>query len=127
MERQGIKVQSLDFVFSVCVGIYFFSTLWLLCGGAWRKFQGQRMEKSVLRPALMGGFVWAMALVCQTYAMLAVPYAVAYCAVVGGALGVSLLWGILAFGEAAGAWNRRCVAASFAGVFVGIVLLGLSA
>lgn len=63
----------------------------------------------------------------QLYAMTQLPYAVAYCLIVGGGLAVSLLWGTLLFGEAEGLHNKKCLALAFLGVFVGLVLLGIAA
>jgi len=84
------------------------------------------MAKSVLRPPLLAGFVWAGACYCQLYAAVVLPYAVAYCLVVGGGLAVSLLWGVFRFKEATTVRNRRCIACTFVGMLVGIVFLGLA-
>mmetsp|Transcript_11842 Transcript_11842/g.33461 ORF Transcript_11842/g.33461 Transcript_11842/m.33461 type:complete len:523 (+) Transcript_11842:32-1600(+) len=127
MRKAGVHVQGYDSFFSMCVGLYVASTAYLLCGGAWKKYRGQRMEKSVLRPALLSGVIYASASFCFLYAMMIIPYAIGYALGVGGGLAVSLLWGTLAFGEASSPYNRRCVVCSFVGVCVGIVLLGLSA
>jgi len=127
MRRAGHRVEGYDSFFSMCVGLYMASTAWLLCGGAWKKYRGQRMEKSVLRPALASGLIYATACFSFLYAMMIVPYAIGYALGVGGGLAVSLLWGTLVFGEASSPYNRRCVACSFAGVLLGITLLGLSA
>lgn len=126
MSTAGVVVRPYDFAFSVCVGLYCTSTLWLLCGHAWKQYRGLQMDKSVLRPAFLGGFVWALAMVSQLHAFAALPYTVAYCSTVGGAFLVSLLWGVAVFGEAASSRNCRCVAASFVGMLAGIALLGLS-
>ena len=81
----------------------------------------------VLRPALLSGLVYACGLCSFLYAMVALPYAIGYGLGTGGSLAVSLLWGTCVFGEAATAYNRRCVAWSFLGILVGVVLLGASA
>jgi len=127
MKAAGRIVQGFDSFFSMCVGLYLASTLWLLLGGAWKRYRGERMEKSVLRPALGSGLIYAVALFSFLYSMMVLPYAVAYAFTVGGGLAVSLLWGTCVFGEASSPYNRRCVMYSFLGVAVGVVLLGISA
>lgn len=127
MARSGRSVSASDFLFSVCLGIYSSSTIWLLGVGAIKKLQGQRVEKSVLRPALVAGMVWTVGCVCTLHAVQLLPYAVAYCSSAGGALLVSLLWGMFVFNEAEGSHNKRCIFISFIIVFSGMVLLGLSA
>mmetsp|Transcript_114416 Transcript_114416/g.356326 ORF Transcript_114416/g.356326 Transcript_114416/m.356326 type:complete len:483 (-) Transcript_114416:128-1576(-) len=127
MKKAGKHVEGYDSFFSMCVGLYLASTAYMLCGGAWRKYQGQRMEKSVLRPALFSGVIYAVACFAYLFVLMVMPYAVGYALVVGGGLAVSLLWSTLVFGEASSRYNRRCVVCSFLGVGSGIVLLGLSA
>merc|ERR1712048_867886 len=126
MKIAGTTVHSFDFFFSLCIGIFITSTLYLVGGGVWKRLQGLPLEKCVLRPALFSGVVWAVACLAQLYAVLALPYSIAYCCCSGGSLVVSLTWGMLKFGEASSTHNRKCVAISFIGVAIGIILLGLS-
>lgn len=126
IQSAGYTVGGFDYVFSTCLGIFICSSAWLALTGAWRRIQRQPLFKPVLRPAIFAGLMWAASCHCQLYAMSVMPYAVAYCAIVGGGLGVSLLWGVCVFGEAADPYNRKCLAVIFSGIFVGIVLLGLS-
>merc|ERR1712060_357103 len=109
----------------MCVGLYITSTIYLIAGSCWKRYRGQRMEKSVLQPALASGMIYAAACFSFLYALMILPYAVGYALGVGGGLAVSLLWSTLVFGEAASRHNRCCVIFSFVGVFIGIVLLGL--
>lgn len=127
MNRAGLTVSGVDYVFSTCVGIYFFSTVWLILAGALKRIRGQVMQKSVLRPPLLAGAMWTSACCAQLFAQVVMPYAVAYCLTVGGGLTVSLLWGAFWFGEATSRHNRLCVALTFVGVSAGIVLLGIAA
>lgn len=127
MALVGKTVHSSDYLFSVCLGIYASSIAWLLAMSAWKKVRRERLKKSVLRPALLAGCLWAAGCVLQLAAMQLLPYAVAYCTSAGGSLLVSLLWGMLVFGEANTSYNRKCIGASFVFVFAGMVLLGLSA
>lgn len=127
MQNAGHKVSGVDSFFSLCVGLYVCSSFQLVAVGAWMRFRGQRMEKSVLRPALFSGGLYALACQANLYAMMVLPYAVAYALGCGGALAVSQAWGTFYFGEAKSTYNRRCVVCSFAAVLTGIVFLGLSA
>eukprot|EP00439_Symbiodinium_sp_Y106_P031048 s5044_g3.t1 len=97
------------------VGVYLTSTVWLLCAGAYRRYLRQTVEKSVLRPALLSGLLYGLAVLCFLYSMTVLPFAIGYALGCGGALAVSLLWGVLAFGEAASMHNRRCILCSFCG------------
>merc|ERR1740138_379654 len=98
----------------------------LFCGGAWKKYRGRRMEKSVMRPAILSGLIYSAACFLQTYAMGVVPYASGYAMGTAGALSVSLLWGWLAFGEASTVHNRRCMACAFFLVMLGVLALGIA-
>ncbi|CAE7224702.1 tmem144A [Symbiodinium natans] len=127
LEARGFKPSGVDYTFSNCLGIFLCSTTYLLIASGWKRLTRQPLQKPVLRPPLLAGVMWTMACSCQLYAMTQLPYAVAYCLVVGGGLAVSLLWGTLVFGEAAGLHNKKCLALAFLGVFLGLVLLGLAA
>eukprot|EP00746_Dinoflagellata_sp_MGD_P138245 gnl/MRDRNA2_/MRDRNA2_71927_c0_seq1.p1 gnl/MRDRNA2_/MRDRNA2_71927_c0~~gnl/MRDRNA2_/MRDRNA2_71927_c0_seq1.p1 ORF type:complete len:148 (+),score=8.82 gnl/MRDRNA2_/MRDRNA2_71927_c0_seq1:36-479(+) len=127
MKESQSKSDCFDFVFSCCLGIYLTATAWLLVGGSLKRLRRESLAKPVLRPALVGGFTWSIALVFYLYAMQEVPYAVSYCSVTGGALATCLLWGLFCFGEAPGAYNRKLVAASFTCMLIGVVMLGMSA
>ncbi|CAJ1420823.1 unnamed protein product [Effrenium voratum] len=127
LQLEGYKADGIDFFYSMTVGVYVTSTAWLLCGGAYRKYLRQSMEKSVLRPALLSGLLYGCAVLCFLYAMMVLPYAIGYALGCGGGLAVSLLWGVLAFGEASSRHNKLCVMWSFLGVCIGIILLGASA
>lgn len=126
MKVDGWSPHGFDSFFSMSVGIYCSSTLYLVSAGAWKRYRRQRMEKSVLRPALFSGMIYGVACLAYLISMALLPYVVAYASGVGGGLVVSQLWGILFFGEAASTYNRRCVACSFFGVFLGILLLAFS-
>jgi len=127
LQEEGYIASGLDYFYSLTVGVYLTSTVWLLCGGAYRRYLRQTVEKSVLRPALLSGLLYGLAVLCFLYSMTVLPFAIGYALGCGGALAVSLLWGVLAFGEAASMHNRRCILCSFCGVFTGIVLLGAAA
>jgi glucose uptake protein GlcU len=127
MVSAGLKdVQGCATFFSMCMGIFPTSTFWLFCGGAWKKYRGRRMEKSVMRPAILSGLIYSAACFLQTYAMGVVPYASGYAMGTAGALSVSLLWGWLAFGEASTVHNRRCMACAFSLVMLGVLALGIA-
>lgn len=127
LEARGFKPSGVDYAFSNCLGIFLCSTAYLLIAGGWKRLTRQPLQKPVLRPALLAGVMWTLASYFQLYAMTQLPYAVAYCLIVGGGLAVSLLWGTLLFGEAEGLHNKKCLALAFLGVFVGLVLLGIAA
>jgi len=120
-------ITGMDYVFSTCTGIYLWATLYLLLAGGWKRVTNQTMTKSVLRPPLLAGYIWGLSCLCQLYAATVLPYAVAYAVVVGGGLFVSLMWGIFRFGEAKSTHNRKCMAATFLGIFAGVALLGMAA
>lgn len=126
LKASGHSVVGVDFFFGTCLGLFLTSTLWLLGGGAWKRYTRKRLEKSVLRPALFSGLVWGVACMCQLYAVLALPYSVAYCSCSGGSLVVSLIWGMVVFGEANSRHNRQCVGASITFVLLGVTFMGLS-
>mmetsp|Transcript_51347 Transcript_51347/g.121986 ORF Transcript_51347/g.121986 Transcript_51347/m.121986 type:complete len:402 (+) Transcript_51347:297-1502(+) len=126
MAKEGIAVGVTDYLFSECVGIYASSTIWMLLVSAWKKVQGKPMEKSVLRPALVAGLVWTAGALGTLNAMERLPYAIAYCTASGGALMVSLGWGMAIFGEAQGRHNKLCILASFLNIIAGVVCLGCS-
>jgi len=127
MREDCVQVQGFDSFFAMSVGFYVASTAWMLCGGAWKTYQRQRMARPVLRPALASGLIYAAASFSFLFSLMLLPYAVGYALGVGGGLAVSLAWSTFVFGEASSPHNRRCVGASFAGMLFGIVLLGLSA
>jgi len=127
MLAQDIHPDGYDSFFSMAVGLYSSSTLWLMGKGAIFAYRRQRMEKSVLRPALISGIIYGIACICFLIAMVRLPYAVGYALGIGGGLAVSLLWATLVFKEANSRHNRRCVALSFTGVLIGITLLGCAA
>jgi len=127
LKAEHIDVQGFDSFFSLCVGLYICSTAWLICGGAWKYYRGAKMDKAVLRPALLSGVIYGVASFTFLYSLMLLPYAVAYALGVGGALAVSQMWGMLFFGEASTNHNFRCVVCSFMSVVFGIVLLGLAA
>lgn len=127
MRRAGRIVDETDSFFSMCLGLFLASSAWLLCGGVWQKYRGRSLAKSVLRPALLSGILYACACLSFLYTMQFVPYAVGYAVGLGGGLMVSMLWATLVFGEASTPFNRRCIKVSFAGITMGIILLGLSA
>lgn len=127
MRHAGRIVHETDSFFSMCLGLFLASSAWLLCGGVWQKYHGRSLAKSVLRPALLSGILYACACLSFLYTMQVVPYAVGYAVGLGGGLMVSLLWATLVFGEASTQFNRRCIKLSFAGITMGITLLGLSA
>mmetsp|Transcript_4964 Transcript_4964/g.13776 ORF Transcript_4964/g.13776 Transcript_4964/m.13776 type:complete len:478 (+) Transcript_4964:78-1511(+) len=127
MKAEHVQVQGFDTFFSMCVGLYMSSTAYLLLGGAFMRYRGHRMEKSVMRPALMSGVIYAGGSFSFLWAMMLLPYAIGYAMGVGGGLAVSLIWSTCVFGEATTPLNRRCVMLSFVGIISGIVLLGLSA
>merc|ERR1712007_303832 len=54
----GCHPRAFDFVFAVCVGCALTSTLWLLFWSTVKKLQHKRLEKSVLRPALLAGAIY---------------------------------------------------------------------
>jgi len=122
-----VDVKGFDSFFALCVGLYLTSSAWMVCGGAWKRYRGQRMEKSVLRPALVSGIIYAGGSLSFLYAIAILPYAICYAVTIGGGLAVSLLWSVLVFNEARSSHNRRCVLASFVGVLIGVSLLGMSA
>eukprot|EP00747_Dinoflagellata_sp_TGD_P086887 gnl/TRDRNA2_/TRDRNA2_163457_c0_seq2.p1 gnl/TRDRNA2_/TRDRNA2_163457_c0~~gnl/TRDRNA2_/TRDRNA2_163457_c0_seq2.p1 ORF type:complete len:443 (-),score=38.54 gnl/TRDRNA2_/TRDRNA2_163457_c0_seq2:14-1342(-) len=126
LEKAGYKVSGVDYMFSLTSGIFVFSTIWLLIASGIRKMRRLPMQRSVLRPPMLAGLLWFLGSVCQVYAQVEMPYAIAYCFVCGGGLAVSLCWGIFRFKEATTSHNRKCVTLTFAGMFVGIALLGLS-
>eukprot|EP00933_Yihiella_yeosuensis_P080618 TRINITY_DN94079_c0_g1_i1.p1 TRINITY_DN94079_c0_g1~~TRINITY_DN94079_c0_g1_i1.p1 ORF type:complete len:408 (+),score=64.35 TRINITY_DN94079_c0_g1_i1:40-1224(+) len=127
LEAAGIHPTGFDYFFSLSVGLYLSSTLWLLCLGAWKRYRRKRIEKSVLRPALISGILYGCAALSFLYAMMVLPYAIGYAIGCGGGLAVSLIWGVFVFGEAASVHNRRCVLCSFIGILIGIILLGMAA
>ncbi|CAE7567340.1 tmem144A, partial [Symbiodinium sp. KB8] len=107
LEARGFKPSGVDYAFSNCLGIFLCSTAYLLIAGGWKRLTRQPLQKPVLRPALLAGVMWTLASYFQLYAMTQLPYAVAYCLIVGGGLAVSLLWGTLLFGEAEGLHNKK--------------------
>ena len=117
---------SFDYFLSISIGLFMASTCYMLLGGAMRKYQGRKLMKSVLRPALMNGVMWSVASMAQLYAISAMPYAVAYCLVCGGEVAVSLLWGIFVFKEATTRHNLRCTLLAFLGVLAGVALVAAS-
>lgn len=127
MEAAGFQKSGLDFVFSMCVGIFVCATLYMLIFGGWKRLSQRPLHKSVLRPPLLAGVLWSVANSCQCYSTIVLPYAVAYCLCCAGGLGVTLLWGIFRFHEVVSAYNKRCVGLTFLCVVTGIVLLGLAA
>ena len=127
MELQGWTPRGFDSFFSMTVGIYISSTLYLVSAGAWKRYRRQRMEKSVLHPTLFSGMIYGGACLSYLVSMALLPYVAAYAFGVGGGLVVSQLWRTLFFGEAATPYNRRCVACSFCIIILGIVLLAFSA
>jgi len=127
MKERGITVQGFDSFWPMCVGLYVSSTAYLLIGGAFMRYHGKRVEKSVLRPALLSGLIYGGGAFSFLWAMMELPYAVGYAMGVGGGLAVSLMWSTLVFGEASTDHNRKCVLISFFGELTGIIVLGLSA
>eukprot|EP00928_Gymnodinium_smaydae_P061638 TRINITY_DN45679_c0_g1_i1.p1 TRINITY_DN45679_c0_g1~~TRINITY_DN45679_c0_g1_i1.p1 ORF type:complete len:464 (+),score=61.66 TRINITY_DN45679_c0_g1_i1:59-1393(+) len=124
--RMDGDVSPFDFVFSMSMGVYVSATAVLLTTGFWKRVHRQPMQKSVMRPALLAGVVWIFGTVNQLYCNHVMSYTIAFCGIVGGGLVTSLCWGVCCFGEAPGSHNKRCVAASFACVFTGVMLLALS-
>eukprot|EP00929_Paragymnodinium_shiwhaense_P043224 TRINITY_DN22262_c0_g1_i5.p1 TRINITY_DN22262_c0_g1~~TRINITY_DN22262_c0_g1_i5.p1 ORF type:complete len:225 (-),score=26.25 TRINITY_DN22262_c0_g1_i5:176-850(-) len=127
MEAAGLKPVPFDFVFAVCVGCALTSTVWLTFWSSVKRYNKKPLDKSVLRPALAAGAIYYMALMLEYYALAQLPYAVAYTTCTGLALAASMGWAILAFDEMKGPHNRLMAALSFAGVFIGAVLLALAA
>ncbi|CAJ1373815.1 unnamed protein product [Effrenium voratum] len=126
LSQENVTFSPFDYFLSISVGLFMSSTAYMLLGGAMRKYQGKKMMKSVLRPALLNGIMWSIASMAQLYALAVMPYAVAYCLVCGGEVAVSLLWGIFVFNEAATPHNFRCTMLAFSGVLVGVVLVAAS-
>ncbi|CAE7367359.1 Tmem144 [Symbiodinium natans] len=126
MKEQRVVFSPFDYFLSISVGLFMASTAYMFAGGAFRKLQGKKMKKSVLRPALLNGMMWSAASMAQLYALAEMPYAVAYCLVCGGEVAVSLLWGICVFKEATTAHNLRCTLVAFCGVVLGVVLVAFS-
>lgn len=115
-------------IFSICVGIYLSSSVTLVLLSGWRRYVHKRkLERPVLRPALLSGCLWTCALLCQLYASTTMPYAIAYAMSVGGTLLVSFGWGILWFNEVEGRHNWTCVGAAFGFNLTGIFVLSQSA
>ncbi len=126
MTLQKVEFSSFDYFLSISIGLFMASTAYMLLGGAMRKYQGKKMMKSVLRPALLTGFLWSMASMAQLYSLSVMPYAVAYCLVCGGEVAVSLLWGIFVFKEASTSHNLMCTLLAFLGVLIGVALVAAS-
>jgi len=127
MKAQGIIVTGFDSFFSMGIGLYLSSTLWLLTGGAVKKYRGEKLDKVVLRPALFSGVLYGCAALNFLFALMLLPYAACVAFAVGGAIAVSQMWGVFRFGEAEGSHNRRLVVTSLIGVLLGVVLTGIAA
>ena len=126
MALQNVDFSSFDYFLSISVGLFIASTVYMLLGGAMKKYQGKKMMKSVLRPALLTGVLWSVASMAQLYSLAVMPYAVAYCLVCGGEVAVSLLWGIFVFKEATTSHNLICTMLAFLGVLIGVGLVAAS-
>ena len=126
MALENVEFSSFDYFLSISVGLFIASTAYMLLGGAMKKYQGRKLMKSVLRPALLTGVLWSVASMAQLYSLAVMPYAVAYCLVCGGEVGVSLLWGIFVFKEATTFHNLTCTMLAFLGVLIGVGLVAAS-
>ena len=126
MKEQHANFSSFNYFLSISIGLFMASTAYMLLGGAMRKYQGKKLMKSVLRPALLNGVMWSIASMAQLYALAVMPYAVAYCLVCGGEVAISLLWGIFVFNEASTPHNLRCTMLAFLGVLLGVALVAAS-
>jgi len=127
MLAAGMPADPFNFVFAACVGCSFCSTVWLLFWSTIKKIQKKRLDKSVLRPALLAGVIFYAGMMLQFYAVAQLPYAVAYVSCTGLSLAFSMSWGLFVFGEMRGCYNRVMAALSFGGVIIGAGALALSA
>lgn len=114
-------------VFSICVGIYFASSGTLISLASWKRYvTGERLQRPVLRPAMLSGALWTMGLLCQLYSLASMPYAISYAMTVGGTLMFNSVWSIVVFGEVQGRHNRRCAQLTLVLTLIGILLLAFS-
>lgn len=127
MKEAGLEPDPANFVFAACVGSVFSSTAWLLFWSTIKKVRKQKLDKSVLRPALAAGVIFYIGMLLEFYAIAMLPYAIAYTGCTGLSLAASMSWGIFAFGEMKGARNRILAALSFFGVLSGAACLALAA
>jgi len=123
MRAAGHTDHAFDFVFAVCISSALTSTAWLIFWSTVKKLRNKPLDKSVLRPALLAGAIYFVAIVLEFYSIAVLPYAVAYTMCTGFALAASMGWGIFVFGEMKGTHNRIMAALSFAGVLVGAICL----
>lgn len=92
--QDGARMQSIQFVFSQCVGIFMISSLLYWTQASYATAKGRLVHHVPIRPAVVGGLLWVLGDLTMLYAFSGLGYAAGYTI---GAVGPTLVASCISF------------------------------